>query len=88
MSHGVGPGALARRKEERTCPQPPGIDDMWQRWGECRGCRGLVPEIRAADVSEPGAAQAAGLHEVLGSEHHGPHPGLWHGLLGIQGLGH
>lgn len=59
---------------ERTFPQPPGSNGRGQRWGECQGKRGLVPEISAADVSEPGAAQATRLHEVLGSEHHGPHP--------------
>ena len=54
--------------------------------GGAQGGGGLVPEVSAADVSEPGAAQAARFHEVLGGEHEGPHPRLWHGLLRIQGL--
>lgn len=38
-------------------------------------------------MSEARAAQATGLHEVLGSKHEGPHSRLGHGLLRIQGLG-
>lgn len=47
----------------------------------------LVPEVSTADMSKARAAQATGLHEVLGGKHEGAHSRLWHRLLRIQGLG-
>lgn len=83
MSHGFLPGAFPGegRKDLPPAPQGSMAGDRSARE------RRPVPEVHAADVGEAGAAQATGLHEVLGGEYQRPHPRLGHGLLRIHGLG-
>lgn len=93
MRNWASPGAFVREKEERNSIPHWGSLTLGRGQGWVQGQGGEagnpspVPEVSTADMSEARAAQATGLHEVLGSKHEGPHSGLGHGLLRIQGLG-